>query len=508
MTRVAWHIVRPVLLALAGTILLFAILVLPPLYQLVVSLIPQRILLWWVEEWSLVLVLVYVITRRSLAARPEAGRFAKQARRGLAWIDLLLERAWDGGLVLAVSLVCVGFLAAWVPHYLTWPWSRDEDSFSVFALSWDRGILPYRDIAAFNFPGQPFLFWGLGKLFGWGRTIPFYVFDASCVVALGGVMVAWSRRKLQGALPGLVGYFAFLGVYLNLAFENTGERDWQTAFLLCVGLMITQAWPGRWSRIASAAMAAAALSIRPHAVFFLPALAAANMEPRPTSELVPFARRRAALEWLLWLGVFLAAAFAPLIAAGIIGDWLRGFRIAAYGGPYSTITPASAIKIFLNQFLDWRTDVPLAATLLLAMTSTAGLGRVARIWSLAWIGVLLYMPVHPVHHGYLVLPVVLVRSITWALVISWLVSVRRLARPLRVVAVVLVAYELVPGPPCMCSLQAAHRRCGCWLVERCRPRLHSAVFSRSRNRPGGTSIVRSWATFAVQPAPRPTSPTS
>ncbi len=119
MTHVAWHIVRLVLLGLAGTILLFAILVLPPLYQLVISLIPQRILLWWVEEWSLVLLLLYVITRRSLAARPEAGRFAKQARLGLAWIDLLLERAWDGGLVLAVSLVCVGFLAAWVPGLLT-----------------------------------------------------------------------------------------------------------------------------------------------------------------------------------------------------------------------------------------------------------------------------------------------------------------------------------------------------------------------------------------------------
>ena len=208
------------------------------------------------------------------------------AQRELALIDWLVDRAWDGGLAKVVGLVCIGFLIAWAPHYLTWPWSGDEDTYALLALSWDRGILPYRDIRTFNVPGEIYLFWGFGKVFGWGRTVPFYALDASCVVLLGVVVVAWSRRKLDRALPGLVGYLAFLAYYLNMTYETTGERDWHTAFLVCSGLMIAQAWPGRRSRIASALTTAMALTFRPHAVLFLPALAAAVLEAEPSSGLL------------------------------------------------------------------------------------------------------------------------------------------------------------------------------------------------------------------------------
>ena len=43
-------------------------------------------------------------------------------------------------LSIILGIVCGVLLAAWVPHYLTWPWSRDEDTFSVLAMSWDRGV--------------------------------------------------------------------------------------------------------------------------------------------------------------------------------------------------------------------------------------------------------------------------------------------------------------------------------------------------------------------------------
>jgi hypothetical protein len=146
--------------------------------------------------------------------------------------------------------------------------------------------------------------------------------------------------------------------------------------------------------------------------------------------------------------------FAPVVAAGIAGDWVRGLRVPIYGGPYSTATPLGAIKVFLNQLLDWRTDIPLAATLLLAATSKGRVGRMAFTWSLAWLGVLLYRPLHPVQHSYLLHPVLLIGSITWALAVSWIVSLRWLARPVTVVAVALVAYELTPVLPWMCSLDA------------------------------------------------------
>ena len=245
------RIAEIIVLGLVGTIGLFVLLVLPDLLRLIVALMPLWLRIWWVEALASVFLMTYVITRRFKVSEPAAGRVAKLARRELARIDWLMDRAWDGGLAKVVGLVCIGFLIAWAPHYLTWPWSGDEDTYALLALSWDRGILPYRDIRTFNVPGEIYLFWGLGKVFGWGRTVPFYALDASCVVLLGVVVVAWSRRKLDGALPGLVGYLAFLGYYLNMTYETTGERDWHTAFLVCSGLTdrASLAWPAVEDRL-------------------------------------------------------------------------------------------------------------------------------------------------------------------------------------------------------------------------------------------------------------------
>jgi hypothetical protein len=114
-------------------------------------------------------------------------------------------------LVTALAVVDGVLLASWIPHYLTWPWWPDLDAFAVLAQAWEVGLLPYRDMAAFNFPGQIYLMWALGKVFGWGRTAPFYALDAGLVVTLGLALVMWSRRRFSTVLPGLVGSTAFLG---------------------------------------------------------------------------------------------------------------------------------------------------------------------------------------------------------------------------------------------------------------------------------------------------------
>ena len=135
----------------------------------------------------------------------------------------------------------------------------------------DHGIVPLSRYSNIQFPRAIYLAWLLGKVFGWGHTLPLYAFDAGCVVFLGWMMVTWSRKPLGGAVPGLVGYLAFLNRYLNLRYEVIAQRDWYTAFLVCVGLLFMQTWPGRRARFASAAAAAMALVLRPHAVLFLPA---------------------------------------------------------------------------------------------------------------------------------------------------------------------------------------------------------------------------------------------
>jgi hypothetical protein len=84
------------------------------------------------------------------------------------------------------------------------------------------------------------------------------------------------------------------------------------------------------------------------------------------------------------------------------------------------------------------------------MDSRRRSSRLARTWSLAWLGALLYRAIHPVQHAYLMHPVLVVGSITWAIPISCLLSVRWMPAPVRVLAVALLAFEIVPAPPWLC----------------------------------------------------------
>ncbi len=79
-------------------------------------------------------------------------------------------------------------------------------------------------------------------------------------------------------LPGLAGYLVYLTYYLNRDFETVAQRDAHVSVYIVLGLLILEGWPGRTGRIVSALLAAAALATRPHAVLFVPALAAAVLE--------------------------------------------------------------------------------------------------------------------------------------------------------------------------------------------------------------------------------------
>lgn len=449
-----WRIFCVTMVGLAGTIGVFVLLLLPDLIKLA---LPEAVCEHWPSELFLVCAVVFVIARRSPAAGQAEQEAARRTRSIIDRIARFAEWALERGFARALGLLCIVLLLTWIPHYLTWPWSRDPETFAVLAQSWDCGILPYRDIRAYNFPGAIYLAWLFGKLFGWGHTVPLYAFDAGCVVLLGLVMVAWSRRRLGTALPGLIGYFAFLAEYLGLAYDLVAQRDWHTALFLCLGLLLMQTWPGRLSRFASAVAAALALTIRPHAVLFVPALlweAAHGLDFPATGA---SRRLRVIAVWCAWFGLAVTLAFAPLFLAGIADDLVRGLRVAAYGGPYSKTTPHEMIRSFAEQFYSWRTDIPLVATLALGSRCQQHLSRIARTWALVWLGAIVYEPIHPVHHLYLHLPVMLVSSITWALAVAWLLSSHRLAKPMRVLVLAYLAYELMPAPPWMCNFEATIR---------------------------------------------------
>ena len=172
------------LLVLGGgvgaTLVLAALMILPAL----IGLLPHWITGRPVECTAVALVAAFAAVRAFAASRPADEPAAGRARRFLDRLDARSTRAIDGGLAVALGSLAVAMLAAWAPHYVTWPWCRDEDTFATLAQSWDAGIRPYRDIRAYNFPGHIYLHWLIGRILGWGRTVVFYALD---VVALGAV---------------------------------------------------------------------------------------------------------------------------------------------------------------------------------------------------------------------------------------------------------------------------------------------------------------------------------
>jgi hypothetical protein len=378
--------------------------------------------------------------------------------------------AWllSGPVTVALLGLCVVQLATWVPHYLTWPWFADHDVFATMALGWDRGQLPYRDLVGNNFPGTVYLFWILGKLFGWGRTVPLYALDAAFVLILGATMLAWSRGRFGRFLPGIAGYAVFLTYYLSLDFSRTAQRDWHGPFFMVVGLLLADAFPGRRSRWLSALTTAAALAIRPQTVLFVPALALAiarGVEPRPEDEgntgsgpartLSQIAG--VLLGWGLLVALVVGLAFLPLVAAGILGDFLRGVGLTFYGARYNTVRAGSIGYQMLLQLLHLEYDLVPFAVMVLAPLSDRSTRRSAQVWLLAYLGAWIYKPLSPVPFPYLEHPLALVWAINIGLLVQ-LVAIPGLARPaLRLVAVLLAIRLGVHARPLQCSVVYARQ---------------------------------------------------
>jgi len=383
-----------------------------------------------------------------LAAFAAVGRWGGDRDRArVARVDDAAGRLLDGWAAPAIGLGCLALLASWAPQYLTWPWSRDTEAFAVLAQSWDAGIRPYRDILAYNFPGETYYHWILGKLGGWGRTVAVHGADVALVGLLGVALVAWSRRRFGSAVPGLVAYLAFLHDYLGYLYDIVAQRDWHATLGVVLALLVAQAWPGRGGRLVSAMAAALALAVRPQVVLFLPALAAA-VDPGGSAS--PRDRLRAVAGWALAFGASSALAFAPVFLSGMGGDFLRGLRLAAYGGPYNKATPSSVLATFLGQFREGRTAAGLALAVVAATTGPAGLRRVARPWALGLVGALLYAPISPVQHDYLRHAAVLLRSVALATPAARLLALGNLDRTVRLVVLALMVRAVMPEAPRFC----------------------------------------------------------
>jgi hypothetical protein len=443
------------------------------------SLVPDlvRFLPPWIRqhpiEWAAVALLAgysyaWTIRRARQGTASRVDRLARGLDRVEAVSGTLLER-W-----LAVGFVGLSalWLLLWLPHYLYWPWCRDADSYAQMALDWDCGVLPYRDIRSFNFPGHIYVHWVLGKLLGWGHTGYFYALDATVLLILGAVVMAWSRRRLGLSLPGATAYLIFLAYYLELGFESVAERDWHAPLCTTLGLLLLEAWPGRRSRWLSAILAAVAFTIRPNVVLFFPALLFAavggDLATRgagPADLARPALKRTIlrALEWICVFGVFAAIGFAPVVLSGLLGDFVRGVALVRRGGTYSDATSARSVTILLKELSQPKTWALGISLVLLAFRSPdRDLKVTAHCWLLALAGALAYRPIHPRDHGYLATPLELVGAVAWAIPITWIVRTAAGERRIGIaalpglLAILLIVYESAPMRfPGSCSLHVS-----------------------------------------------------
>jgi hypothetical protein len=363
-----------------------------------------------------------------------------------------------------LATFCLVMLAGWLPHYLTWPWWIDIDALAAVAQEWNVGILPYRDVAVFNFPGQIELLWLLGTSFGWGRTLPVYAADAALLLMLGMVMSAWSLRSFGRSSPGLVGYIAVLHYYLSLDYALVAQRDWQAPLLVVLGMMLVQAWPSLTASIGSGLLFGLALVIRPHALLFAPAVAlvvAMSKSACPASG-APAGRRQARsrvlLAWTAAACIGVAVGFAPLVVQGLLGDFVRGLRQASQGryGQY----PASPVWTLIVQLSNWRIALGSALALAVALAAPSGVRRLELPWVLMLLLVLVYRPLHPFAHAYLAHPLWLIWSINLAVIAGMVLTAGNRRPWLALGSIGLLLLLASPGVPRFCDMAASLRALG------------------------------------------------
>ncbi len=230
------------------------------------------------------------------------------------------------GMTILIALWCVTLLVVWIPHYLTWPWFCDQEQFAMIARSWEVGLKPYRDVVTYQFPGEIYLFWVLGKLTGWGNTVSIYALDVVLVIGLGILLVLWGLRLSGRLLPGLIGFSSFLLYYLSVRFNVAAERETQTAVLTLASLMMPSIWAGQGGRVSSAVAFGLALLIRPQVVLLLPAiLLAVDSSVRPPG--APWRQTLIALlTWGLISGLTFAIGLLPLVLNGTLLDFWHNLQ--------------------------------------------------------------------------------------------------------------------------------------------------------------------------------------
>ncbi|MDX2037453.1 MAG: hypothetical protein SFX72_12445 [Isosphaeraceae bacterium] len=418
------RLIRTARITVGFSLLVFALLVVPPIVSLGLRRIEVQFSHRWLPGLRLaVVILGATIMEQLLRLSPTRVAIWRIDPKFWESVKRLGDRYAVRGLTLGVAGLSIWLLFSWLPHYWVWPWWTDTDYFAVSAYAWSRGVLPYRDLQDFNFPGPIYVHYVIGSIFGWDRTQPFNMFDSALLIGLGALLVWWSRRRFGASFAGWVAFLTILGYYLGLDYRQVAQRDWHAPLLCVAGILWLEAAPGRASLVGSALLFAFALTIRPHPIVLAPAmLSAIDQAARRKGE--PWiATARAAAIWGGVAALGLAAGAAPLILSGIADDFVYWFRRASAGGPYGNAAERSFVREVAVQLLRVKTTAAILAGSV-AMVAAGAESRIYRTWTIALVGSLFYRPLSPVLHDYLQHPSILIWSILASLLVSALARSR------------------------------------------------------------------------------------
>jgi hypothetical protein len=367
----------------------------------------------------------------------------------------------DGALTAVVLLLCAFQLATWIPHLLTWPLFVDHDVFETMARGWDHGVLPYRESRGNNFPGTIYLFWLLGKGFGWGKTWPVLALDATFVVGFGLAILRWARLRSGRLLPGAVGFASFLSYYLAADYTLVFQRDWHGPLFLMLAFMVADGRRSRRGLVLSALCAAIAFAIRPQVVLLIPSVLACLARDddggmRPWRGAIG-----ASIAWLALMGGFAALLFLPLVAKGLMPDFIEGVRLVAYGGSYNQATWLRALRVAGMQAMHLEFVIVPAAILALLPGTRPGLRGSAWAVLIALAGAWCYRPVSPVPWPYLSHPYHVVLAVAVAMLVQMILELEPASAAIRLVLVLFVLIGSgVTVRPKYCSVQLSLRALG------------------------------------------------
>lgn len=300
-------------------------------------------------------------------------------------VDRWANRLLSGPLSVALVLFSLIIVAYWLPGRLTWPLWTDHDVFAVLAQGWDAGELPYRDRPTTNFPGPIYQAWVYGQLFGWGGSKPIYIFDTILIMGTGIACAVWSRMRLGWWLPGVSAAAILVSYHATLDFAHAAQRDGQVSALVLLALLaVAGRLRPRASLVLAAALVAFALVSRPQVVLLLPAFAPALGW-----------KWRVGLIWGGLVAVLTALLFLPVVANGLIFDFLNQMRAIGDGGIYAHAKKDS-LAIHWKQLSTGGAAVVLLGALLLRPTLSWPFVAIAGAW--------LYRPLSPFPHDYLEQP--------------------------------------------------------------------------------------------------------